>query len=87
MSDLHPFATTITTANLVNAAAIHQVASQRQLLRLQTAAQILSGLVVDGGGGLNYTNDPDTCGSREEVVNTALKYADLLLKKVTEIAD
>ena len=85
MSDLHPFATTITAANLVNAAAINQAINQKQLLRLQTAAQILSGLVV--GQDILYTHDPDTCGSREEVVDTALKYADLLLKKVTEIVD
>lgn len=58
---------------------------QQQQLRLQSASQILSGLVV--GQDILWTHDPDACGTYEEVVDTAVKYADLLLKKNTEAAD
>ena len=77
MPDIRPFATA-ETANLVNGSA----ANQKQLLRLQLAAQILSGLVV--GQDILWTHDPDACGTHEEVVDTAVKYADLLLKKITQ---
>ena len=64
------------TTNLVNQALVNQ----KQLLRLQSASQILSGLVA--GQDILWTHDPDACGTREEVVDMAVKYADLLLKEI-----
>ena len=69
------------TTNLVNQALVNQ----KQLLRLQSASQILSGLVV--GQDILWAHDLDACGTHEEVVDTAVKYADLLLKKITEAVD
>jgi hypothetical protein len=80
MPEVRPFATT-ETLNLVNAAAINQ----KQLLRLQLAAQILSGIIT--GNDALWCRDSDASCSDKEMTDRALKFADLLLKKVTESAD
>lgn len=85
MSDLHPFATAIPATNLVNAAAIHQAISQRQLLRLQTAAQILSGWAT--GNDALWSEEMNTTMSKKELVNLAVDYADLLIQRIAETAD
>lgn len=64
---------------LVNSVAI----TQKQLLQLQLSAQILSGVIV--GNDVLWCKDPDAGYiDEEEMVDKALKCADLLLKKVTE---
>jgi len=81
MPDVKSFATT-ETLNLVNAAAINQ----KQLLRLQLAAQILSGIIT--GNDILWCTDPNACyTNHQEMADKALGFADLLLQKVTESAD
>lgn len=81
MSDLHPFATANTTANLVNTAATNQ----KQLLRLQTAAQIVA--AWETGNDALWSEEMNTTMSRQELVNLAVDYADLLIQRIAETAD
>jgi len=71
-----------TPMTLANTVAINQ----RQLLRLQIASEQLASIIL--GNDILWTKDPDACyQSKEEMITEAVKYADLLLKKITEATE